>query len=84
MWLNKNVANRLGLKSGDYVKLKNQDGVVSNKIKVKATERIRKDCVFMTHGYGHNSKLLKQAYMKGANDSELITKYVVDPLMGGT
>ena len=38
----------------------------------------------MTHGYGHNSKLLKQAYMKGANDSELITKYVVDPLMGGT
>ena len=84
LWLNKNVANRLGLKSGDYVKLKNQDGVVSNKIKVKATERIRKDCVFMTHGYGHNSKLLKQAYMKGANDSELITKYVVDPLMGGT
>ena len=55
------VQLRIGIKSGDYVKLKNQDGIVSNKIKVKATERIRKDCVYMTHGFGHNSKMLKQA-----------------------
>ena len=50
------IANRYGLKSGDYIKLKNQDGVVSNKIKVKATERIRTDCVYMVHGFGHNAK----------------------------
>lgn len=83
LWLNKNIADRMGIKSGDYVRLKNQDGVISNTIKVKATQRIRKDCVYMTHGFGHNSKFLKQAYKKGASDAQLITKYETDPLMGG-
>ena len=84
VWVNADIAQRYGLKSGDYVQLKNQDGVVSNKVKVKATERIRTDCVYMVHGFGHNSRMLKGAYLKGASDSQLITKYVVDPLMGGT
>jgi thiosulfate reductase/polysulfide reductase chain A len=84
IWINSDIAHRYGLKSGDYIKLKNIDGIVSNKIKVKATERIRTDCVYMVHGFGHNSKMLKGAYMKGASDAELITQYVIDPLMGGT
>ncbi len=84
IWINADIAKRYGLKSGDYIKLKNQDGVVSNKIKVKATERIRTDCVYMVHGFGHNSRMLKGAYLKGASDSQMITKYIVDPLMGGT
>lgn len=84
IWINNDIAQRWGLKTGDYIKLKNTDGIVSNKIKVKATERIRTDCVYMVHGFGHNSKMLKRAYMKGANDSQLITKYKTDPLMGGT
>lgn len=83
VWINKDVANRYGLKSGDYIKLKNQDGVVSNKIKVKATERIRTDCVYMVHGFGHNAKRQTLAYGKGASDAQLITKYQTDPLMGG-
>lgn len=57
VWINKNVAERLGIKSGDYVRLKNQSGVLSNKIKVKATWRIRPDCVYMVHGFGHNSRM---------------------------
>ncbi|MDZ7372069.1 MAG: nitrate reductase, partial [candidate division KSB1 bacterium] len=73
-----------GLKSGDYVRLKNQDGVISNRIKVKATERIRPDCVYIVHGFGHNSRMLKFAYQKGASDAQLITRYTIDPLMGGT
>jgi thiosulfate reductase/polysulfide reductase chain A len=84
VWVNIDVATRLGVKSGDYVRLKNQDGVVSNKVKVKATERIRPECVYMVHGFGHNSKMLKHAYMKGASDAQLLTRYVTDPLMGGT
>jgi len=84
IWVNAKAADRLGLKTGEYIRLKNQDGVVSNKIKVKATERIRPDCVYMVHGFGHTSKMLKHAYMKGASDSQLITKYETDPLMGGT
>ncbi|MFZ5947579.1 MAG: molybdopterin-containing oxidoreductase family protein [Stygiobacter sp.] len=84
IWVNPNVAEKWGIKNAQYVKLKNQDGVVSNKIKVKVTERIRTDCVYMVHGFGHNSRMLKGAYGKGASDSGLITKYVTDPLMGGT
>ncbi len=83
IWINKDIANRYGLKSGDYIKLKNQDGIVSNKVKVKATERIRTDCVYMVHGFGHNAKKQTLAYGKGASDSQLITKYQLDPLMGG-
>ncbi|MDZ7371926.1 MAG: molybdopterin-dependent oxidoreductase, partial [candidate division KSB1 bacterium] len=52
VWINQDVARRYGLKSGDYVRLKNQDGVISNRIKVKATERIRPDCVYIVHGFG--------------------------------
>ncbi len=84
VWVNADIAERYGLVSGKYVRLVNQDGVVSNKIKVKATERIRTDCVYMVHGFGHNSRMLKGAYGKGASDSQLITKYETDPLMGGT
>jgi thiosulfate reductase / polysulfide reductase chain A len=84
VWINENIAKQYGLKSGDYIKLKNQDGIVSNKVKVKSTQRIRKDCVYMVHGFGHNSKMLKHAYMKGASDAQLITKYNTDPIMGGT
>lgn len=84
VWINATVAQRYGLKSGDYVRLRNQDSVVSNRIKVKATERIRPDCVYMVHGFGHNAKMLTFAHGKGASDAQLLTRYEIDPLMGGT
>jgi thiosulfate reductase/polysulfide reductase chain A len=84
IWINADVARRMELKTGDYVRLKNQDNIVSNKVKVKATERIRPDCVYMVHGFGHNSRGLKYAFQKGASDAQLLTRYVTDPLMGGT
>lgn len=84
LWLNIDIAKSLGIKNGEYVKLKNQNGKISNKVKVKATERIRTDCVFMSHGFGHQSKALTNTYLKGASDSQLVTKYKTDPLMGGT
>jgi thiosulfate reductase/polysulfide reductase chain A len=84
IWVNSDIAQKYGLKNAQHIKLKNQDGVVSNKIKVKVTERIRTDCVYMVHGFGHNSRMLKGAFGKGASDAQLITKYVNDPLMGGT
>ena len=84
VWLNATEAARLGLKSGNYVRLRNQDGEVSGRIRVKATERIRPDCVYMVHGFGHTSRELRFALGKGASDSKLITRYKTDPLMGGT
>jgi len=84
VWMNKNVADKLGLKSGEYVQLKNQDGKKSGKVKIRPTERIRTDCVYMVHGFGQTAKDMKTTYKKGGSDAELITKYNMDPIMGGT
>jgi thiosulfate reductase/polysulfide reductase chain A len=84
LWLNADIAERYGLTSGDRVKLVNQDGVTSQPILLKATRRIRPDCVYMVHGFGHTAKGLVRARGKGASDARLITRYSVDPLMGGT
>jgi thiosulfate reductase / polysulfide reductase chain A len=84
VWVNAEVASRNGWKTGDWVQLRNQDGVLSNKVKILATERIRPECVYIVHGFGHTSRMLRKAFGKGASDSQLITRYAVDPLMGGT
>ena len=65
-------------------RLVNQDGVKSEPIVVKATERIRNDCVYMVHGWGHTAKGLTYARGRGADDSALVTRVAVDPVMGGT
>jgi thiosulfate reductase/polysulfide reductase chain A len=84
VWLNADLAARMGLKSGDWVRLKNQAGVVSNRVRLKATPRIRGDCVYMVHGFGHSARGLGRAFLRGASDAGLITRYATDPLMGGT
>ena len=84
IWVNVETAAKAGLKHGQYVKLRNQDGVVSNPVKVKATQRIRPDTVYMVYGFGHTSRMLKGAYLKGASAGLLNTRYKVDPLMGAT
>ncbi len=84
VWIHTTVAKLHGIRNGQYVVLINQDGVRSNKVRAKVTERIRHDCVFMVHGFGHSDKRLKKAFLKGANDNALITRVKVDPIMGGT
>ncbi|MBK6603080.1 MAG: molybdopterin-dependent oxidoreductase [Betaproteobacteria bacterium] len=84
VWVNITTATKEGLKNGQYVRLKNQDGVVSNRVQVKATNRIRPGCVYITHGFGSTNKMLKSAYLRGASAAGLLTRYKTDPLMGGT
>lgn len=85
LWVNPKVAKLEGVENGQEVWLENQDGAKSNfAIKVRVTERIRWDSVFMVHGFGHADKRLKRSYGKGASDSSLITRVHVDPVMGGT
>jgi len=85
LWVNPQVARDWSLKNGQPVWLENQDGVKSKfSIKVRITERIRFDSVYMVHGFGHSNKKLSRAYGKGVSDSELITKVLLDPVMGGT
>ncbi len=85
VWVNPKVAELWELKNGDYVWLKNQDNAVTSfPVKVRVTERIRWDSVYMVHGFGHSDKKLTRAFGRGASDEEMITRVVIDPIMGGT
>jgi thiosulfate reductase/polysulfide reductase chain A len=85
VWVNASVAAQWGLRDGERVYLRNQDGVRSTfSAPVKVTERIHPDAVYMVHGYGHKAKGLKFAYGRGIDDTELVTRYKTDPIMGGT
>jgi len=85
IWINPKVASLWGLNKDQYIWIKNQDGVVSKfPVKVRITERIRWDSIYMVHGFGHSDKKLSRAYGRGASDSDMITNVMVDPIMGGT
>ncbi|MEI6680342.1 MAG: molybdopterin-dependent oxidoreductase [Mariniphaga sp.] len=85
VWINPQIAELWNLKKDQYVWLKNQEGVISNfSVKVRITERIRWDSVYIVHGFGHHHKPLTYAFGRGVNDTELISNVAIDPVMGGT
>jgi thiosulfate reductase/polysulfide reductase chain A len=83
LWLNVDAAADEGVEDGEKVWLENQDGARSGPITVKATQRIRGDAVFMPHGFGQKSEGLSRANGRGASDTELQTRYALDPISGG-
>jgi Na+-translocating ferredoxin:NAD+ oxidoreductase RNF subunit RnfB len=38
----------------------------------------------LVHGFGHDNKKLTRAFGKGINDTQMVSKTIVDPIMGGT
>ncbi|BDG06039.1 molybdopterin-containing oxidoreductase family protein [Anaeromyxobacter oryzae] len=90
VWLNADAARSLPgfelrpLENGERVVLVNQDGIRSTPVKVKLTQRIRGDCVYLVHGWGQTARRLRYAHGRGASDSLLTSRYKVDPIMGGT
>jgi thiosulfate reductase/polysulfide reductase chain A len=84
VWLNTKAAKEQGLASGEVVTLVNQDGVRSQPVKLKVTQRIRPDCVFVVHGYGHTNPGLRFAANRGMDDQQLVTRIAVDPVAGTT
>ena len=85
LWVNPKVAKILGLENDQEVWLKNQDGVVSTfPVKVRITERIRHDSVYLPHGFGHTASKLSRSYGKGGADWELTTRVALDDVTGGT
>ncbi len=83
VWVNDEVAKKLGLKDGDTVGFVNSEGVKSRTTTiVKVTPGIRKDCIYMYHGYGSANPLMTNAVGKGVDDQSLITKLAVDPESG--
>jgi thiosulfate reductase/polysulfide reductase chain A len=89
VWVNADVARTLPgfdgpLRNGERVFLVNQDGARAGPVRAKVTQRIRGDCVYLVHGWGQTARKQRYAFGRGASDSELVTRYKVDPLMGGT
>jgi len=90
VWVSRSVAASLPgfenapLETGEYVALVNQDNARSQPVKAKVTERIRGDCVYLVHGFGHTAERLTFAHNRGASTSDLVTRSDIDPLMGGT
>ncbi len=93
LWVHPKVAHIYGLTNGQEVWLQNPKGKASSfSIKVRITERIRYDSVFLPHGFGNKGKLETEdgeivqtrAYGRGILDSELIYNVEIDPVTGGT
>jgi thiosulfate reductase / polysulfide reductase chain A len=83
VWINDEVAKNLGLQDGDSVGFINQDGFKSRTTTtVKTTPGIRKDAVYMAHGYGSANPLMSVGVNAGVDDTSLLTKITVDPETG--
>ncbi len=85
LWVNPKVANEWGLKNGQYLWLQNHHGVISDfPIKVRVTERIRWDSVYMVHGFGSTNKKLTRAFGRGISDTQMISEIMLDSETGST
>lgn len=82
VWVNSGEARANSIADGERVWLVNQDGARSGPVKVRATERIRRDAVYLVHGYGHASPWMPRADGHGASDTALQTRYALDPISG--
>ncbi len=80
LWIHPDAAAERGIASGDWVFVESAAGKV--KIKANVTQAIRRDCTYMTPGFGHLSKGTRVSYGKGASDSVIHLTYT-DPISGG-
>ncbi len=79
IWMNKERGKQLGLRDGDWVKIKSIVG--EGKIRVRLTEGIHPSCVWLPSGYGIFSKHLKTAYDVGLSYNDFLPTYF-DPTVG--
>ena len=80
IWINEELAKKLGLKFKDEVELTNREG---KKVrgKVYPTKRIRKDTIFIATGLGSQSKLFTLGYDNGVSQAQISEDHV-DPIIG--
>ena len=83
LWINKRVANRLGIKPGDWIDVigDSQKGTV----KAHVTEFIHPEAVYTVHGFGRQVPLQSRAYHSGMSDQKLQEGLLqfMDPAGGG-
>lgn len=67
LWLNKAVGERMRIADGDWVEVSNQG--FTGTIRVKLTQFIQPEAVFMVHGFGHTLPTESRAFGKGIPDN---------------
>ncbi len=83
IWINDHAAAKMGLMDGDTVSVVNSEGIASGTTTtVKVTPGIRKDCVYMYHGYGSASPFMTVGKNAGVDDQKLISILAIDPETG--
>ena len=79
LWINRRVANRMGIEFGEKVKVTSKVGSVT--IRAYPTEKIAPNQLFFVHGFGEESSELTWAYRNGASDNEIIDD-AIEPIYG--
>lgn len=80
LWIHPDAAAERGIQEGDTLRVTDRKGR-SETLPAKVTRRIRKDTVFMVHGFGGFDPRRRQAYGRGGATSNLISNDE-DPYIG--
>ncbi|WP_458700509.1 molybdopterin-dependent oxidoreductase [Sulfurospirillum sp. 1307] len=81
LWINKRIADRMGIKFGDEVEVASRVGKTT--IKAYPTEKIAPDTLFFIHGFGNYSEDLTLAHNNGGRDAAIIEDHI-EPMHGAT
>jgi thiosulfate reductase / polysulfide reductase chain A len=79
LWLHPAEAGKKGLKDGQMVRVKSP--LATETLRLLITEKIRPDCVYLSHGFGVLSKGQGLIFGKGGSDAALIEDFV-EPISG--
>ncbi|SFP20995.1 molybdopterin-containing oxidoreductase family protein [Hydrogenimonas thermophila] len=79
LWINKEEAEKRGIKYGDLVEVESKIGKV--RIKAYPTSKIIPGVLFYVHGFGSESTGMTFGYRNGASDN-LIIEDVIEPVFG--
>jgi len=72
LWIHPESAAERNIRQGDEVRVMDRRGR-SGVLKAKVTPRIRRDTVFMAHGFGHFDPRMTTADGRGAADANLVS-----------
>lgn len=81
LWMNAGRAKALGIADGDLVVVRSQ--LAARKVRVKVTERLHPDAVYLPMGYGNWSPYLKRANGFGVSMNDFVP-FQTEPLSGHT
>lgn len=77
--LNPDLASKLGVRSGQKVRITSRVGSIE--LPAKVTGTLRPDCVMVAHGFGHRSRLLTKSAGKGVRDGDVVPASSADEML---